>query len=109
MKRKPRAARPRTLRRADERAALSLADDRERLFQLEPGGTPERPIEVSSASVVEAQALSMPCPRCAGVHDLVEHVAITKGSVRLREVRLACRQCGSRRSVFFRLREEKPN
>lgn len=109
MKRKPRTPRDRTLRRVDERAHRSLADDRERLFQLEPGGTPGRPIEVGSASVVETHALSMPCPRCDGTHDLAEHVAITVDGVRLREVRLVCRQCGSRRSVFFRLREERPN
>jgi hypothetical protein len=109
MKRKPRAARPRTLRRIDERAALSLADDRERLFLLEPGGTPERPIEKSSASVIEPHALSMPCPRCAGGHELLEHLAITVSGARLRELRVGCRQCGSRRSVFFRLREDRPN
>jgi hypothetical protein len=109
MKRKARPPRERTLRRADERARSSLAEDRERLFQLEPGGKPNRPIEVGSASVVETHALSMPCPRCDGSHELIEHVALTVDGVRLREVRLKCRQCGSRRSVFFHLHEERPN
>lgn len=105
MKRKPRPPRERTQRRADTRAALTLANDRERLFQLEAGGTPERPIEVGSASVVEAHALSVRCPRCDGAHEVREHLAITSHGARLREVRLACRQCGSRRSLYFRLRE----
>lgn len=105
MKRKPRTPRERTQRRAGR----ALAEAKERLFQLELGGTPARPIEVASASVIEPHALSMPCPRCDGTHDLVEHAAITVDGVRLREVRLACRQCGSRRAVYFRLREERPN
>ncbi|MGC4095124.1 MAG: hypothetical protein QM756_45835 [Polyangiaceae bacterium] len=109
MKRKAKAPRPRTLRRADERAARALAEDRERLFQLERGGAPERPLEVGSASVVEVQALALRCPRCDGPHDLVEHNAVTAAGARLRQVLLACRQCGSRRAVYFRLREELPN
>ena len=109
MKRKPRPARERTQRRADERATRTLADDRERLFQLEAGGSPERPIEVGSASVVEAHALSVRCPRCDGAHEIREHLAITLRGVRLREVRLACRQCGSRRSLYFRLRDDLLN
>lgn len=109
VKRKPRASRERTQRRVDERAARALADDRERLFQLEPGGSPERPIDVSSASVVEAHALSVRCPRCDGPHELREHLATTVSGVRLREVRLACRQCGSPRRLYFKLRDDRPN
>lgn len=109
VKRKPRPTRERTQRRADQRATRTLANDRERLFQLEVGGSPERPIEVRSASVVEAHALSVRCPRCDGAHELREHLAITLGGVRLREVRLACRQCGSRRSLYFRLHEPLAN
>ncbi|HET9933211.1 MAG TPA: hypothetical protein VFQ35_21050 [Polyangiaceae bacterium] len=109
MKRKPRPTRERTLRRSDERAAQSLANDRERLFRLEAGGSPGRPIEVGSASVIEAYALSMRCPRCDGAHELREHLAVTLEGARLREVRLVCRQCGSRRSLFFRLRDDRPN
>jgi hypothetical protein len=77
---------------------------------LEAGGSPARPLDVPSASVVEAQALGVPCPQCQGPHEMLEHAAITaEGGARLREVRLSCRQCGSRRSLFFRLVEPKPN
>jgi len=99
----------RTARRAGERASATVTEQRERLFALEPGGDPRRPIEVSSASVVEAQALALSCPRCGGAHELVEHAAVTIAGDRLREARLRCRQCGSRRSVFFRLMEARPN
>lgn len=109
MKKKPRATSERAARRAGERATTSLLEQRERLFVLEPGGNPRRPIDVSSASVVETQALALPCPRCAGAHELVEHAAVTIAGERLREARLRCRQCGSRRSLFFRLTEARPN
>lgn len=109
-KKKPRAASPRSLRRASTRAEQDLARDRERLFLLEPGGSPARAIDVPSASVVESHALGVPCPLCQGPHEMLEHLAITAESgARLREVRLRCRQCGSRCSLFFRLLEPKPN
>lgn len=82
---------------------MALARDRERLFALEPGGSPERPIEVSAASVVESRAASKACPRCGGRHLLLEHAAVMIGGARLREARLACRECGSRRSLWFRV------
>jgi hypothetical protein len=108
-KKKARTESARTQRRAFERAEQSLAKDRQRLFELEVGGSAGRPIEVSSASVVETHALSVPCPLCSGPHEVVEHAAVVDQGVRLREVRLRCRQCGSRRTLFFRLVEPKPN
>src|ERR1700712_5434608 len=104
MARKPK--RVRTVRREAERDALSRARDRERLFALEPGGSAERPIEVSAASVVEVRALTTTCPRCAGQHRLAEHAAVSTASgARLREARLVCSACGSRRSLWFHLAE----
>ena len=98
------AKRPRTVRREREREALSLARDRERLFRLEAGGTPERPIDVASASVVDVRAAAVPCPRCGGEQAVTEHAAVGgTGGGRLREARLECRRCGSRRSLWFRL------
>jgi hypothetical protein len=96
--------RARTQRREAVRALSKLEAARERLFQLDTGGSPERPLEVSSAAVVEAHAESVPCPRCEGKHDVLEHVALTRDEVRLREARLRCRQCGSKRSLWFRIR-----
>jgi transposase-like protein len=103
MARKPKRAR--TVRREAERDALSMARDRERLFALERGGSPERPIEVSAASVVELRATASACPRCGGQHRLDEHAAVTTDNGRLRQARLVCRECGSRRSLWFRLAE----
>jgi hypothetical protein len=102
MAKKPKRAR--TVRREGQRDALALARDREKLFVLSPGGAPERPIDVSAVSVVELRACAVPCPRCNGKHRLEEHAAVTSASgQRLREARLVCRACGSKRSVWLRL------
>jgi hypothetical protein len=101
-KQEPRRAR--TARREAERRLASLGRDRERLFARSPGGSPERPIEIESAAIVEPRARSTSCPRCGGEHIVDEHAAVTHGGGRLREARLRCRQCGSTRSLWFRLR-----
>lgn len=106
MAKKPR---PRTLRRVAARHSSKLAEARERLFELELGGAPERPLTIPSAAVVEAQAMALACPRCEGKHEVVEHVAVTLGGTRLREARVRCRQCGSTRSVWFLIRDVGPN
>jgi len=108
MKKKARAESARSARRRLERGAEKLERERERLFGLSAGGNAERPIAVESASVVEARALSVACPRCDGPHELLEHAAVLVGE-RLREARLRCRRCGTRRSLFFRLEERRPN
>jgi len=95
--------RERTKRRETARAALALSRDRERLFTLERGGSPEHPLEVEAASVIEVRAASVRCPRCDGTHLLEEHAAVTLHGSRLREARLVCRSCGTRRSLWFRL------
>ncbi len=99
----------RTIRREQERALRRLQDDRERLFALEPGGNPGRPIETASAAVIDAHATSVPCPRCGGHLELLEHAATVHDGVRLREARLRCRQCGSQRSLWFKLVASAPN
>lgn len=106
MAKKPRA---RTVRRAAARHGSKLAEARERLFELELGGAPERPLTIASAAVVESHASALACPRCQGKHEVVEHVAVTLGSTRLREARVRCRQCGSTRSVWFVIRDVGPN
>jgi len=106
MAKKPR---PRTQRREAERAVTKLQDARQRLFELEPGGTPERALPITSPAVVEIHAESIPCPRCGSKHEVVEHVAVTVAGLRLREARVRCRQCGTRRSVWFRISEVGPN
>ena len=92
----------RTVRREQARAQSRLQADRERLFTLEQGGTPERPLEAVSAAVIEAHATSVPCPQCGGAHEVVEHTALVHRKIRLREVMLRCRQCGTQRSLWFK-------
>lgn len=95
--------RARTERRDAARQSAKLSADREKLFVREPGGNAAQPIEVDSASVIESRAEGTPCPRCDGEHQVTEHLAVTVDGHRLREVRLQCRKCGSRRSMWFRL------
>jgi transposase-like protein len=93
----------RTERRERARAVSRLESDRERLFNLEPGGSSDRPIAAASAAVIEIQASGARCPRCGASQELLEHAASVRDGVRLREARLRCRQCGSRRSLWFRI------
>jgi len=97
MAKKP--VRPRTQKRAEERKFASLVKDRARLAALEPGGSEARAISVSSASLIEPEARSMPCALCGGSVRVEEHAA--KGG--LRPVHVLCMQCGARRTVYFRI------
>lgn len=101
---KPKPRRPRTERRQAARAAASAVKDRERLFELEPGGSARLPIEVPSSSVVESRAAAIACPQCGGEHLVEEHAAVTgDDGARLREAKVRCRRCGSKRAIWFRL------
>jgi len=93
----------RTLRREQARAVSQLQRDRERLFSLEPGGRVERPLEAASAAVIEAHASRIPCPLCGASQEILEHTALVHSGVRLRETKLRCRQCGSQRSLWFKI------
>ena len=104
-KRKPRPERPRVQARRSARESEKLARERERLFALSAGAHPTRPLPAPSASMLEARARAQRCPRCDGEHELLEHAAVTVQGSRLRELRLRCRQCGSRRSLFFQIEE----
>ncbi|HEX2670882.1 MAG TPA: hypothetical protein VHM25_08420, partial [Polyangiaceae bacterium] len=53
----------------------SLARERQRLFELEPGATRAHPVEVSTAAVIEPKAGATPCPRCNGHFEVEEHEA----------------------------------
>ena len=102
--------RARTERREAARDAAKLARSRLKLAALEPGGASDRPIEVTSASIIEPHASSMPCAACGAQGLRVEeHVAVTLGGEgsepqrRLRVVHVTCQRCGTRREVFFRI------
>lgn len=78
------------------------------LAALESGGSPDWPIEVASASVVEPHAGGLPCAACGERIRVEEHRAVTINDARgdskaLRVVEVRCTRCGSRRNVYFRL------
>jgi hypothetical protein len=100
---KKRPVRTRSLRRSLERSEDKLAHARRRLIALAPGGTPERPIEVSSAAVIEARAESVACPDCAGELRIGEHAAQQHERALLRVVQLSCRRCGAPLTLFFHI------
>jgi|GEM_PF-490386 len=104
-----RTPRDRTLRREAERDLEKAARERERLWLLDAGGTPERPIEVPSAQLVEPRARSMRCPRCLGELTVAEHTAESLGERRLRVAHLACRSCGARRPAYFSIAVSLPS
>ncbi len=96
------AKRSRTERREKEREAVKLARARVKLAELEPGGSPGLPIEVTSASVIEPHAMSMPCAACGtGPVRVDEHVADPARGLRV--IKARCAQCGFRRDVFYRI------
>ncbi len=81
-----------------------ILEARERLFQLAPGGAPDNPIVVGSASLGEARATSLRCPRCDVPSLRVEeHTADTVRGVRLRTLRMRCARCGRERRLWFKL------
>jgi hypothetical protein len=96
-------------RRANMRTTEKLARSRERLAQVEPGGVPQRPIQVESASLVEPVAMAMTCLRCGERNRLEEHAAITVNGEGLRSVVLCCARCGTKRALWFRIAPLLPN
>ncbi|MEZ4297078.1 MAG: hypothetical protein R3B70_19085 [Polyangiaceae bacterium] len=95
--------RKRSARRAGDRAQEKLSRDLEKLAKAAPGGSPERPIVVSSPSEVEVHAAGMPCPICQSGVRVEEHRAETIGGIRLRVAAVACSFCRARREVYFQL------
>jgi hypothetical protein len=93
----------RTMRRARARAHEQLVRDIERLAQLEPGGSPGRPLPVASPAVVDVVAAAKPCPLCGGALRLDAHEAEKVDGVRLRVARVTCATCGTRRAFYFSL------
>ena len=103
--------RPRAEARALARAEQKQAEARQKLFLLERGGNPARPLEVSSPSIVEPRATSLPCPRCLGELRVREHAAKVlddqgregPAGAPLRVVTLACFRCGAPQRLYFRV------
>jgi predicted Zn finger-like uncharacterized protein len=83
-----------------------MRDPREKLAALSAGGSPERPIKVGSASVVEIRTAALACPLCGGSYRIEDHVSAASG---LRRVDVACRHCSTPRSLWFRLVSFEPS
>lgn len=98
--------RPRTQRRADQRATRKLIHDRERLWLLSPGGSAERPITVPSSAVIDARVAALRCPQCEGDYALREHDIERSGD---RVVSVTCKLCHVARKIWFRLGSTSPN
>jgi hypothetical protein len=90
--------RPRTERRARLRAGQRLVRAQQQLAALEPGGSPERPIAVTSSSVIAVRARAHRCPLCQGSMRLDEETA---QSASLRAAHVSCLQCGVARVLWF--------
>lgn len=101
--------RARAERRRRERALDKLGDAREKLARLTAGGAPERPIEVPSASVIEAHAVGLGCARCEGELRLVDHDAVRTEHGVLRRVRAQCKRCRAIREVWLRVAVQLPS
>jgi hypothetical protein len=105
VKKPKRPARLRSVLRKLARSDDKIAEARAKLALLEPGGAPDRPMMVESASLVELRAEGLPCVVCGGRLDVKEHDAEEIDGAPLRIVRLACRACGAPRVVFFRIEQ----
>jgi hypothetical protein len=93
----------RAARRARERAHAALVQDLERLWQLSPGGAPDRPIPIESPAQVEPRAEATRCPLCERTMAVEAHEAVAFEGELLRVARLRCGDCGMRRAQYFRL------
>ncbi|HMF42917.1 MAG TPA: hypothetical protein VKQ32_19730 [Polyangia bacterium] len=74
-----------------------------------PGGSPDLPIDVASASVVEGKARATPCIQCSGDLELRGDRATSTARGVLREIALACRRCHTPRTLWFRVTPPSPN
>lgn len=93
--------RKRTQTREAQRGAVKDARQRLKLALLLEGGTPENPIRVSSASVVEVHVESLACVVCGHKVRVQEHKAIHLQGEVVRDVAVKCTQCGVVRSVYL--------
>lgn len=107
-KKKPQIS-ERAARNAAERARVKLADAGAKLAQLEAGGSPENPIELESASLVEPTTTSTPCARCGGHLRVDDHTAEKINGALTRVVHAHCYECGAPRVLYMRILSALPN
>jgi hypothetical protein len=100
----PRPPRARRQQREQQRALGKSVRQLERLAAEMPGGSPERPIDVASASVVETKARAIRCVQCDAIEmELRGDRATSTARGVLRELAMVCRQCHAPRAVWFRI------
>ncbi|HVV49271.1 MAG TPA: hypothetical protein VHO06_06420 [Polyangia bacterium] len=105
----PRPPRPRSQQRARDRALRKQVRRTERLAGELPGGSPEHPLDVASASVIEGLARVTPCVQCGGALELRGDRATSTARGVLRELALACRRCHAPRALWFRIAPRAAN
>ncbi len=71
---------------------------------VQDGGSPDRPIVVDSAAVIDGRAARFTCTACGSEVRVADHRAAIIDGARLRVAHLACRMCRLDRVVYFRLR-----
>jgi hypothetical protein len=101
MSKKKRVPRPRSVARKAAASAEKLVTLRERLALYAPGGTPELPIAVDSAAVIELRAVREPCVACAAPLRVLVHVVAEGEGGLVRQVDLACTRCGRTLTRYF--------
>jgi hypothetical protein len=97
----PRAPRPRRKQREQERALRKQVRRTEGLAGKLTGGSPEHPLDVASASVVDGKARATPCIQCGGDLEPRGDRATSTARGVLREITLACRRCHAPRTLWF--------
>jgi hypothetical protein len=93
----------RSKRREQERELRKVVRLTEELAGDLPGGSAERPINVTSASTVEGKARATPCIQCGGDLEVRGDRATSTPRGILREIAVACRRCHVPRILWFRI------
>jgi hypothetical protein len=101
--------RPRRTRRELERALRKQARRTEQLADKLPGASPEHPIDVATAAVVDGKARGAPCVQCGGALEPRGDRATSTARGVLREVALRCRICHTPRTLWFRVAPRADN
>ena len=99
----PRPPRPRRAARERDRALRKEVRRAEQLAGELPGGSPDHPLEVASASVVDTKARATPCIQCGGELEPRGDRASSTARGVLRAITLACRRCQAPRTLWFRI------
>jgi hypothetical protein len=104
-----RPPRPRRERRARDRALRKEIRHTEELAAELPGSSPDHPIEVGSASIVETMARSTPCIQCGGELEPRGDRATSTARGVLRAIAVTCRRCHAPRTLWFRIAPPRTN